>query len=104
MKTVLLILLFLGPAVLFGLVKTGVRLIWPMLICVILAAVGMGMLVWGMSMPVPATQSNESFAPMAVYGMLMMITAGFGGVLLGVVVIARWFSGEYQNVNEGQNT
>ena len=104
MNTFLMILMFLGPLVMFGLVKMGVNLIIPLFICVVAAGVGIGLFVWGMSTTSLAQHHDGDLLPTAVYGMLIFISAAFGGVLLGVVVLARWLSGEYQGVKEGHKT
>jgi len=104
MNTFFLILVIVGPLFLFALVKTGVRLIWPLLACVIAAFVGISMFVWGMSATSLADHHQGDLMPAAVYGMLIVASAAFGGLLLGVVVLARWFSGEYSSVTEGQDT
>lgn len=98
------ILIVIGPLFLFGMVKTGVNLIAPMLVCVVSAAVGIGLLVYGMNATSLAGHHNGDLHPTAVYGMLAIASAAFFGLLLGVVVIARWFSGEYSSVKKGQDT
>ncbi len=104
MNTFLMILMFLGPLVMFGLVKMGVNLIIPLILCVIGAGAGIALFVWGMNATSLAEHHTGDLLPAAVYGMLVFISAAFGGTLLGVVVLARWLSGEYQSVKEGHET
>jgi uncharacterized membrane-anchored protein YitT (DUF2179 family) len=104
MNTFLMILLFVAPLLMFALVRMGVRLIIPLLICVIAAAVGIALFVWGMDAAPVVTDTETVLLPSAVYGLLIVISAGFGGLLLGVVVLARWLSGEYKSVKEGHDT
>jgi hypothetical protein len=104
MNTFLMILLFVGPLLLFALVRMGVRLIIPLLICVTAASFGIGLFVWGMDSAPVVAGAESVLLPAAVYGMLIVISAGFGGLLLGVVVLARWLSGEYKSVKEGHDT
>ena len=63
MNMFLMILLFLGPLVLFGLVKMGVNLIIPLFICVVAAGVGIGLFVWGMSTTSLANITTEICCP-----------------------------------------
>ena len=96
MSSFLIILVFTGPVLLFGLVKTGVHLIVPLIGCVIAAGVGIAMFIWGMNNTSLADHHSGDLLPQAVYGIMIVISAAFAGVLLAVVVIARWFSGEYK--------
>lgn len=94
----------LGVIILFILVKAGIKLFFPFVLCVILATLGMVLFV--LTSPKPAPPNNPEFAinTVSIAAMILTVSAMNGILLLGVVVIARWFSGEYKNNRKGNGT
>ena len=103
MNTVIMFLLFLGPLVIFGLVRTGARPFVPALLCVMAGGIGIGFFIWGMRNTTLAAHHTGDLLPIGLVGFLMMISAGFGAILLAVIFVARWLSGEYSEVKDNTN-
>lgn len=104
MNTILILLVILGPIILFTLVKTGVGLIVPFAICVGMGMIGLSLLFWAGTGSIAPDDPEFVVNPVSVAAILIVLTAAYGVFLLGIVVIARWFSGEYSSVKEGHDT
>ena len=101
MSQILLAAAIPGAVFLFILIKTGLRLLIPFAICVVVGMVGMMLFVWASATPIDASHPEFAINPVSVAAALMVTAAAFGVLLVGVVMIARWYSGEYTNVKEG---
>jgi hypothetical protein len=96
-KLILFLALFVaGPAVIFGFIRRGWRLLWPAVICFIGGFFGIGLFVWGMGATSAAAHHNGDIATLGIIGIFLALCAAFGAVLLGIVLIARWLSGDYK--------
>ena len=104
MSQILLTLSIPGAILLFVLIKTGMRLIFPFAICVILGLLGMVVFIWASADPIAPNDPEFAINPISVAAAFVTGAAAFGVLLLGVVVIARWISGEYQSVKKGHDT
>ena len=91
----------LGVIILFIVVKAGIKLFFPFVVCLILATVGMVLFV--LTSPTHASLNNPEIAinSVSIAAMILTVFAMNGILLLGVVVIARCFSGEYKNNRKG---
>lgn len=103
MSQILLTFAIPGVVILFTLIKTGMRLIFPFAICVVAGMISMAVFVWS-STPADVEDPEFMINPVSLGAAVVLAAAAFGVLLLGVVVIARWFSGEYSSVEEGQDT
>lgn len=104
MSTLFMILVIIGPLFLFAVVRMGVRLIFPFAFCVVVGMIGMMLFVFATTAPPDASDPEFAINPVSVAAAVLVVTAAFGIFLLGVVVLARWLSGEYQSVKEGSDT
>ncbi len=101
MSTILILLVIIGPVILFTLVKTGVGLIVPFALCVGAGMIGLVLFFWASADPNTLNDPEFAVNPVSVVAILLVLGAAYGVFLLGIVVIARWFSGEYSSVKEG---
>lgn len=83
----------LGVIILFILVKAGIKLFFPFVVCVMLATVGMVLFVLTSPKHAPPNNPEIAINSVSIAAMILTVSAINGILLLGVVVIARWFSG-----------